>query len=156
MIEGGREELGSSAVAHVHADHIASGGKSAGSDALNVAGTGGSFESVNEDEGELGGADVRRLPVAMAEDAAAVGRIDFHLFGDGVERKWRPRKKVADDGLEVTAAEAAARLEGSEPGGQRQRERVGGGKICVLAGHWAATWWEGADHAPERIAGIGR
>jgi hypothetical protein len=50
----------------------------------------------------------------MAEHAAAVGRVNLDRLRDSGKAESWPRKEVADNGLQVAAREAAARLKGRE------------------------------------------
>jgi hypothetical protein len=72
---------------------------------------------VEDEDGEAGGSDFQRLPVALAEDLArylaTMGGMDFDELSDGLGQVVGARKEVADDGLEVAVAEPAARDEGS-------------------------------------------
>jgi hypothetical protein len=43
--------------------------------------------------------------MTMAQHAAAVSRIHFHGFSHSRQKKSRARKKVANDGLEMTVQE---------------------------------------------------
>lgn len=72
---------------------------------------------MNQHCSEPCGADRFGLPMAMAKDAAAIGRIDFDRFGDGGQAKLGPGKVVADDGLQVAILEPWMRLKRGEPGG---------------------------------------
>ena len=60
--------------------------------------------------------------MAMAEDAATVGGIDWDGVSDGGQAKGAPGKKIADDGLQVAVAEPWMGLEWSKPG----RSSLGG------------------------------
>ena len=135
VIERGRERFGAAAVAHVHADDVHAGGQGARGDALDVAGIGRALETVHQHRGEPRGALRLRLPMAMAENAAGVGGIDFDGFGDGRQAKRGPGKKVADDGLQMAVREPGMGFERGEPGRKfpQARER----RNC-LAYRWMA------------------
>ena len=94
VIERGRERIGAAAVAHVHADDVHAGGPGARGDAPHVAGIGRALEAVHQNRREPRGAHRLRLPMAMAEDAARVGGIDFDGFGDGGQAKGGTGKKL--------------------------------------------------------------
>ena len=117
VIQRGRERIGAAAVAHVHADDVHARGESAHGDAPHVAGIGRAFEAVHQHRGETRSALRFRLPMAMAENAAGVGGIDFDGFSDSGQAKRGTGKKVADDGLQMAVGEPGMGLEGSEPGG---------------------------------------
>lgn len=61
---------------------------------------------MDEDQGEAGGG--LQLPVAVAENSAAVGGIDFDGFRDGIEDLRPAGKEIADDGLKVGVCQPAA------------------------------------------------
>ena len=99
VIERGREGIAAAAVAHIHADDVHARGEGARGNALHVPGIGRALEAVHQHRSEPRSALRLRLPVAVAEDAAGIGGIDFDGFSDGGQAKRRPGKKVADDGL---------------------------------------------------------
>jgi len=99
---------------------------------------------VNQDCCEPRGAHRFRLPVTMAQDAAAIAWIDLDYFSDGGESKAGPRQEVPYDGLDVAIGEPARRLEGSKP--QRISGLVPDGRVFVLD-----VWTHGASKIAERL-----
>jgi len=91
---------------------------------------------VDEHEGQVRG-DVG-MPVTVAEDAAAIGGIDFNGLLDEREAEARARKVIADDGLKMAVEQAAARGEGAQPG-----RWIGWIGRRVLRGRYAGTWGVG-------------
>ena len=127
VIERRSERLGAAAVAHVHADNVHAGSPGARGDAPHVARIGRAFEAVHEHRREPGGAHRFRLPMAMAEDAAAIGGIDFDGFGDGGQMKRGTREKVANDGLQMAVREPGMRLKRGKPARDLARRLIGRG-----------------------------
>jgi hypothetical protein len=76
---------------------------------------------MNQHYGEPLGANSLRLPVTMAEHAAAISRVYLDRLRYSGKPKGRPGKKIAHNSLEVAVGEAAARLKRREtrrqPGG---------------------------------------
>jgi len=136
VIERGREGIAAAAVAHIHADDVHARGEGAHGDAPDVAGIGRALEAVHQHGGEPRGALRLRLPVAMAENAAGIGGIDFNGFSDRGQAKRRPGKKVADDGLQMAVGEPEMGFEGSEPGGNFRRRASQGTA-------WHCAGWHG-------------
>ena len=56
-----------------------------------------------------------RLPMAMTEHTAAVGRVDFDRFGRKGHAERGTRNIVPEDGLEMAVEEASPRSKGGEP-----------------------------------------
>src|ERR1700761_2737102 len=77
VIERRRPQLGAAAVAHVHANDIASGCPCERRDSAHISGIGRSFETMEKQDGQPFGAYRLRLPVAMAEHTASVGLVYF-------------------------------------------------------------------------------
>lgn len=118
VIERGGERIAAPAIAHVHAHDIHAGGEGAHGDAPDIARIGRAFEAVYQHCGEARGAYRLGLPVAVTEDAAGIGGIDFDGFGDGGQTKLGPGEKVADNGLQVAVREPWMGFERREPGGR--------------------------------------
>ena len=91
VIERGRKRIGAATVAHVHADDVHAGGPGARSDALDVAGIRRALQTMHQHHCEALGAHGLRLPVAMAQDSAAVRWINLDGLGLGVQAKRRAR-----------------------------------------------------------------
>ena len=102
------------AVAHIHADDIAAGIPGARGDALNVARVRRALKPVNQHHGQPAGAHRLRLPVAMAEHAAAIGRVHLDRLRDSRQAEGGPGKKIPDNRLQVAVAQAAPRLKRRE------------------------------------------
>jgi hypothetical protein len=113
VIERRRKRVGIAAVAHIHADDIEPGRPCARGNTLNIPGVGRALEAMNEHCGEPGSRV--GLPVAMAENAAAVGGVDFYRLRDCGQGEWGARQEIADDGLKVAIGEAAQRHKRSQP-----------------------------------------
>jgi hypothetical protein len=128
VVERGGELLGVAAVAHVHADDVGAGLPELVGVADDVLGLRGAFEPVDDDGGGAGGADLERLPVAVAEDLAVDlvlgGGGDFDEDGFGRREAVFAGQIVAGYGLEVAVREEAA---GAELGvGEASVGEVGG------------------------------
>jgi len=83
---------------------------------------------VHDDDGWPGGADVLRLPVAVAEHLAGdlvLGRgRDLDELGLSGRKVVGPRKIIAEDGLQMTVAHEPARVKvGGLDGGEFERYR---------------------------------
>ena len=137
VIERRREGIAAAAVAHIHADNVHARGESARGYALHVAGIGRALEAVHQHRSEPRSAFSIGQPVAVAEDAATIGGIDFHGFSDGGQAKRRPGKKVADDSLQMAVGKPARGFEGSEPVWSFRRSVRGGTP-------WHYAGWHGA------------
>ena len=99
MIKRGRQRIRAAAVAHVHADHVAAGRPGAGRNALNVAGVRRTLEPVDQHQRQPLGAPRIRLPMAVAQHAATVGRVHLDRFRRAFQPEGRPGKKILHDGL---------------------------------------------------------
>src|SRR5690348_7489398 len=90
---------------------------------------------MNENKSQPLRANLLRLPVAIAKNAAVVGRIDQHSFCHGRQQEFWPWKKVADDGLQVPVGNPSPRFERNEA----VKNRFDGGKSGldwgVVLGH---------------------
>ena len=75
--------------------------------ALNVAGVRRAFQPVNQHHRQPLGAHRLRLPVAMAEHAAAVGRVHLDRLRYSRKPEGRPGKKIPHNRLQVAVGEAA-------------------------------------------------
>ena len=107
VIEHGSERVGASAIALVVADHVHARSQRLLGDSEHVLRIAGTFESVDDDDGQR--ARAVRLPVAMAKHLDAGLDFDQALFGRG---KMKPSlDQEAGDGLHVSAAQPAAWLE---------------------------------------------
>ena len=82
---------------------------------MDVAGIGGAFQPVYEQQRKSLGAHLLRLPMAMAKHAAAIDRVHLDSLRIDGKLNRRPGKKVSDDCLQVTARKAAAWLKLCEP-----------------------------------------
>ena len=115
VIERRCERIAAAAVAHVHAHGVHAGCKGARGDPLNVSRIRGTLEAMHQHHREPLGAHRRRLPMAVTENAAAIGRIDLDRLSDSGQAKRATGKKVADDGLQVAVCQPGMRLKGGEP-----------------------------------------
>ncbi len=108
VIERGSAVVHAAAVALVHEDNVHAGSKRVAGDSEHVLRLGGSFETVDGDDGL--GLSTIGLPAAPAADLDARGDFDEALFG-----RWKmdaSRGEKAGEGLDVSATEEAARAEG--------------------------------------------
>src|ERR1019366_5318933 len=114
MIEGWRQLIRVAAITHIHADDIAAGNPRARSDSLHVTGARRALQAMNQEHREMGGPLWLRLPVAVAQDAAAIRRV--HLDGVFNRAKLEPRtgQKVAYDGLQMAVPQPPAGFKGRQ------------------------------------------
>lgn len=103
VIEGRRPCIGTAAIAHVHADHIAAGSPGQLSDPENITGIGGALEPVYEEQCQA--LRAFRLPVTMTEDSAAIGLIHEDGFGFMGKSEGGTAPVVAEERLLMAARE---------------------------------------------------
>ena len=120
VVKGGREALRTAAVAHVHANDVATGVPELGGVATHVLRSGRALQAVQDKDGRTGGADAGWLPMALAEDLGAdlvsVGRNSLDELGDGRGERFGARQKVAGYRLEMAIAEPGAGMKRRKPG----------------------------------------
>jgi len=75
-------------------------------------------------------ANLLRLPVAVAKDAACVYGIDLYGFSDCGDSKFGAGKEISDDGLQVAVDEPRMWIERGEPGREFVRARHGRACDC--------------------------
>ena len=75
-----------------------------------------------------------RLPMTMAQPAAAIDRIDFDGFGDDWKKERRTGEIIADDRLHVAVGHAATRRKRNKIRGERGGANV---KLCIFLRHLA-------------------
>ena len=85
---------------------------------------------MHQNKRETPGANCFWLPIAVAQHAAAIGRVHLNRFGNRVKRKPRPGKIVPYNRLQMPVAEAPARL-------KRMQTRQNGScvaQLCIFIG----------------------
>jgi hypothetical protein len=130
VVQRGRQALGVSAVAHVHAHHIQASVPRAGGYALDVAGVGRTLKPMDQHQCQAAGAYLLRLPMALAQYAAPIGRVHLNRLRYRREPEGRPGKIISDDRLQVAVGQAAPGLEWGEMLQPRMRVAGGLGQSC--------------------------
>ena len=105
MVENRGFAVGASAIALIHSNHVHAGGQPLGGKACHILRLRGTFESVNDNDGECGAAV--GLPVAVAQGPDA--GLDFHQMFLARRKQNAAVDEEAGDGLRMSAAQPAAR-----------------------------------------------